>query len=257
MKIARQTLLFLIAVLPSMVVAGSRSDSTDSVPHTKPVHRNVIKFNPTPMLLWGDVKNLTFSYERVIGRSQSVSLMAGYLVYPKLIGDSLAGLIALTDRQKRGINLAAEYRFYPLRRNRRPTPDGLYLGPYVSYYGNRFENKFDILHTSVDQSGSYTVNINIINVGFELGYQFIFWKRLSVDLLMFGPSISYYTANLRVDGNLDPDQISEVNQEFVQKLLDRFPALGYILSGEKVSKSGFRSSMGFGLRYAVQIGFHF
>jgi hypothetical protein len=144
-----------------------------------------------------------------------------------------------------------------MKRNRRPVPDGLYIGPYASYYGNHFQNDFDILHTTVDQNGHYTANINIVNLGFELGYQFIFWKRLSVDFLLFGPSLSYYSANVHVEGQLDPDQIGSINQETVDKIFERFPALKYLFSGETLAKSGFRSVLGTGFRYSLSIGFHF
>lgn len=258
MKSISKSLLILLVSFPGVVLAGNKKpDSTDLVPVLKPIHKNVIKFNPTPMLLWGSIKNITFSYERIVKPSQSFSVTAGFLEYPRLLEDTVAQIISLGDRRKYGVNLAAEYRFYPLKRNRRPIPDGLYIGPYASYYGNRFENDFDILNTTIDQNGKYVCNINIVNLGFELGYQFIFWKRLSIDLLLFGPSLSYYSANLRVEGQLDPDEIENINKEVVEKLFDRFPALGQLFSGETLSKSGFRSVFSTGLRYSISIGFHF
>jgi hypothetical protein len=248
--------LFLLPV-PVSLISGNRSDSTAKEPALKPIHKNVIKFNPTPMLIWGEMRNLTFSYERVVSPTQSFSVQAGYLVYPKLFGDTLIDLITLTRRHKYGLNLAADYRFYPLKRNKRPTPDGLYIGPYASYYGNYFENDFDILNTTLDQNGNYRCNINIVNVGFELGYQFIFWKRLSLDLLLFGPSVSFYSANLKVSGSLDKDEIQNINNEVADKILQRFPMLGYLFTNGELSKSGFRSKFGAGFRYSIQIGFHF
>jgi hypothetical protein len=257
MKEIRTAILIIFISMPGVLMAGHKSDSTDSVPVLKPIHRNTIKFNPTPMLIWGEMRNITFSYERVINPKQSFSIQAGYLVYPKLFEDTLVDLISLTRRHKYGLNLSADYRFYPFKRNKRPVPDGLYIGPYVSYYGNFFENDFDILNTTIDQNGNYKCNINIVNVGFELGYQFIFWKRLSLDLLLFGPSVSFYSANLKVSGSLDEDEIQNISDEVAQKLLDRFPMIGYLFTNGELSKTGFRSKFGAGFRYSIQIGFHF
>jgi hypothetical protein len=237
--------------------AGNEKEDKDSIAPLPPVHKNTIKFNPTPMLLWGEMRNFTLSYERVVRPNQSFSIQLGYLVFPKIIEDTVAKLIALTDRQKLGINISADYRFYPMKRNRRPIPDGLYYGPYASYYGNYFENKFDILTTTADQHGNVKCNISIVNVGFQLGYQFILWKRLSIDLLLFGPSISYYYANLRFETTLDKEELEDITEEVVDKLIDRFPAIGTLFSGEKLTKTGVRSSISLGFRYSLSIGFHF
>jgi hypothetical protein len=35
-------------------------------------------------------------------------------------------------------------------------------------------------------------NFYIFNIGVELGYQFVFWKRLTLDFVLIGPAISYY-----------------------------------------------------------------
>jgi len=233
-------------------------DSSNEKPRSAvPYHRNVIKFNPTPMLIWGDVKNITLSYERLITNNQSLSLQAGYLLFPRLTDDVIANLIRLTSREKHGVNLALDYRYYPGSRNRRPAPDGVYIGAYLSYYGFRFHNNFDVLNVSADQNGHLQGALNIVNAGLALGYQFIFWKRFSVDLLLFGPSASWYSGRLDINGNLDPDQIAELDQEMVRKLMERFPFLGTLFSGESLEFTGFRSTFSVGFRYSIQLGFHF
>lgn len=257
MKTMIRSLLLLLVTCPVLLTAGNKPDSTDSVPKPKSIHRNVIKFNPTPMLLWGETKNITLTYERLVRPNQSFSVSLGYLVYPKIITDTVLGLIALTNSNKWGINVAVDYRFYPFKRNLRPPPDGLYIGPYLSYYGNHFENNFDLLLTAADQNGRFTGNLNIVNLGFELGYQFIFWKRLSVDLLLFGPSITYYSANLSVEGSLNQEEVDEITIKVAEKLMDRFPILGTLFTEGELSQSGFQSKFGMGFRYNIQIGFHF
>lgn len=221
-----------------------------------PYHRNVIKFNPTPMLLW-DMSNITLSYERLIKKDQSLALQAGYLAFPNIIDDTILNLISVYDRSRHGINLAFDYRYYPFARNRRPAPDGLYIGGYVSYYSLRSTNNFDVLNTTLDQQGTLEANLRIGNIGFELGYQFIFWKRFSLDLLLFGPSYSVISKEISIRGGLDPDQIQNINQELVDKLLDRFPHLGTVFSDDGLQYSGTKSQFSPLLRYSVSFGVHF
>jgi hypothetical protein len=223
----------------------------------KPYHKNVLKFNPTPMLLFGEVRNITFSYERMIRDDQSIGGQAGYLLFPKLMDDTIASLIKLTSRNKQGINLAVDYRWYPYARNRRPAPDGLYIGAYASYYGFRFTNNFDILHVAADEHGAIDGAINFVNVGASLGYQFIFWERLSVDLLLFGPSVSvtYHTVN--ISGDLDSELIDEIDEEVIEKINNWFPILGSLISGDMTTINGQKTNIGLGFRYSISIGYHF
>jgi hypothetical protein len=221
-----------------------------------PYHRNLIKLNPTPMLLWGDIRNFTLSYERLFNKNQSVGIQLGYLVLPEFLGDTLVQQFSLSAYSRKGINIAFDYRYYPGLRNRRPAPDGLYLGGYVSYYGFNFSNQLTYVN-SPELIGSFEGRLNMLNLGIELGYQFIFWKRLSLDLLLFGPSLSVFFRELKVTGNLDTNEIDEIDQELASELLDRYPFLEYLFKGETATFSGSRMHFGTGFRYCVQIGFHF
>jgi hypothetical protein len=255
----------ITAMLLMVSTAISAQDSNDTIKKEnkkekpvllEPYHRNVIKFNPTPMLLW-DISNFTLSYERLIKKDQSLSLQAGYLAFPNLIDDTVINLLAIYDRSRTGINLSFDYRYYPFARNRRPAPDGLYIGGYISYYGLKSANKFNILHTEIDQQGTIETKVYIANLGFELGYQFIFWKRFTLDLLLFGPSYSMISTNINISGKLDPDQIQNIDQELVDKLLNRFPHLGTVFSDDGLQYSGKNTKFSALLRYSVSLGVHF
>jgi hypothetical protein len=224
-----------------------------------PYHKNVIKFNPTPMLIQGmEIRNLTFSYERLISKNMSLALQVGYLVFPEVrTGEVLGGLINIEKGSKQGVNLAFDYRYYPFQRNRRPAPDGVYIGAYTSYYGFGFKNSFNILDSNLVENGSLVGKLNAFHLGVELGYQFIFWKRFTVDLLLFGPAVAYYAGNLTINGNLNQETIDKLDEELVQKLEDRFPFIKSIASGEELRFTGSRTKFGAGLRYSIQLGFHF
>lgn len=273
MKVRSFTILIIALFQCLNAFAQERADTTPAVrqatdtlanvrqktkqPLLDPYHKNVIKFNPTPMLLFGEVRNITISYERLIAKNQSVAVQGGYLLFPRLFDDTIVSLLSLTDRSKYGVNLSFDYRFYPGARNRRPAPDGLYLGAYLSYYGFRFSNNFDILYTEVDQNGSMAGKFNFFNLGIQLGYQFVFWKRFTLDLLMFGPSLSYYHREMTLSGDLDETEIENIDEEVIQKILDRFPALKTIFSDDDLKLSGSSAKLSFGFRYSIQLGFHF
>jgi hypothetical protein len=228
-------------------------------PLLEPYHRNTIKFNPTPMLIQAfETRNITFSYERLINKNMSVVLQAGYLVFPPIFDDTIAMVIHMTRGNKKGINLASEYRWYPFARNRRPAPDGVYIGGYVQYYGYKWDNSFNIIHDTLREPGKLEGRLNILNVGFELGYQFIFWKRFSLDLLLFGPSFGYYQGQVDIKSTLlSPDEIQNVDEELVNKLIDRFPILNEVFSGEDLQFTGSKTTFKTGFRYCFQLGFHF
>jgi hypothetical protein len=258
-KLIRFIAIPLFFLLFANAQAGTKSDTVtrEKPVYPSPYHWNVIKFNPTPMLLFGEIRNITLTYERLITKDMSLSLQAGYLLFPRIFDDTVAKMISISGREKYGVNLCLDYRWYPLSRNRHPAPDGLYIGAYASYYGFTFHNNFDILYTTADQNGQLNGKLNVYNIGMSLGYQFIFWKRFSVDLLMFGPSFSVYNGNLDISGHLDPDQIQHLDQEMIDKLLQKYPMLKSIFSSEGLSFTGTRTSTSIGFRYSIQLGFHF
>jgi len=269
----RILLLFIAALmLPFFCLQAQEKNDTINkekkkekpVPLT-PYHWNVIKFNPTPMLVSGlfmgnlEIRNITLSYERLITKKMSLALQAGYLVFPRFIDDTVFfNRILIQKGTKYGVNLALDYRYYPFQRNRHPAPDGVYIGAYLSYYGFHFQNPFEIIREiGPVENGAIKGNLNIVNVGLELGYQFIFWKRFSLDLLLFGPSVSSYGGDLTISGNLDPTSIQNIDEELAQKLMDRFPLLRNLFTGEDIEFTGSKTTLAIGFKYSLQLGFHF
>ena len=221
--IALATVLLFVS---PVFLAAQKSDSVSCF--QQPIHKNVIKFNPTPMFLWS-MKNVTFSYERILNPKQSIAVTLGYLEFPSLFNDTIGSLLAITSREKYGINVALEYRFYLGKRNSRPIPDGVYLAPFASYYGYHFKNNVDMMHTTLDSAGAVKGNFYIFNVGVELGYQFVFWKRLTLDFVLIGPALSYYGGGVDLSGNINLEKLQEINAEFYDKLKEKYPMIGDIV----------------------------
>lgn len=253
MKLKTRFLFCWMLLFPLCILAAQN----DSVLQARePYHKNVIKFNPTPMILW-DLRNITFSYERILSPRQSVSLELGYLVMPRLFEDTINSLIKITSHQKQGVNVTMEYRFYLTRLNTRPVPAGLYIGPYLTYYGYRFKNGLEILSPTDSTNGMLEGNYWSFNLGIELGYQFVFWKRWTLDMVLVGPSVSYYGGKTQIAGNLSAEEIEQINEDLYDRLVERFPAV-QILSADKTYKqTGKLDIFRMGFRYLVQIGFHF
>ena len=248
------SLICVFSVLSLMIFA----EKTDSVTSGhQPIHKNVIKFNPTPMILWS-WKNVTFSYERILNPRQSISFELGYLVFPKLFTDTIINLVNITGNGKWGLNATVEYRFYLTKLNSRPVPAGLYIGPYLTYYRYQFTNGFDIFPATVDTTGMIKGDFWAFNLGVELGYQFVFWKRWTLDMVLVGPSVSYYGGKTEITGNLDGSQIQQINEALYDKLIARFPGINaFSTTGKTFQQTGKLDVFRMGFRYLVQIGFHF
>jgi hypothetical protein len=113
---------------------------------------------------------VTFSYERILNPRQSIADELGYLVFPKLINDTIIDLVNVTSSNKWGLNATVEYRFYLTKLNARPVPAGLYIGPYLTYYRYQFKNGPDIFPATVGTTGMINSDFWAFNLSVELGY---------------------------------------------------------------------------------------
>ncbi len=222
-----------------------------------PYHLNVIKFNPTPMFMFEEIRNVTFSYERLLKKNNSLAFQLGYFVLPQVLNDTLFNNVLFDKANRYGVNVAVDYRYYPFARNRRPAPDGMYIGGYISYVGSSSESKVHLMDAPAEDNIILKNSMNMINLGFEIGYQFIFSKKFSIDLLMFGPSLSAYSGNLGLTGNLNSELGNRIDRELAAKLKERYPGLGYLFSDESASFSTSKILVDSWFRYSIQFGYHF
>lgn len=232
-------------------------DQQDSLQQSLPMYHNIIRFNPTPLILF-NTHYYIFGYERVLNPKQSISFNTGFTQMPTiepLDFDSLQ--VFDRGRKKSGAALAFDYRFYLTKRNKFNMPDGLYIGPYAGYY--YFHNQLEIASTGssgIVTTSNRNTNLHIGLLGFELGYQFIVWKnRLSIDLLLLGPSVGVYNVKIELDNDIviENDELEAIRDA----LLNQFPKLKDLVSDGDFSSTGASYNIGLGFRYAVQIGFCF
>ena len=115
----------------------------------------------------------------------------------------------------------------------------------------------DVLHTSIDSAGQLKGNFYVFNLGVELGYQFVFWKRLTLDFVLIGPAISYYGGGVNITGNINASKLQEINEELYNKLLSKYPMIGDFVLNKSFQQNGKLDLFSIGFRYLLQIGFHF
>lgn len=216
---------------------------------------NTVKVDVTSYFLYR--RSFVFSYERIIKPHQSFAITLGYQEFPKIVSFG-SGIHGEREDRREGYKVGGEYRFYLKKENKFLAPRGLYLGGYMSYLFFNNERGLTIEDDDGTIGDAYLkTKLSVLNVGIQLGYQFVFNDRWTIDLVFIGPSISRYTLNMKLDGNFTPDEGNDYQNEIVEKLLDKFPLLDELVQDQTVDADGKTSSMSYGWRYQASIGYHF
>jgi len=250
------TISNIILLLASLFIAqNSYSEELEPV---KKERKNSIKINITnPMIFGKDCYIL--GYERTIGNHQSFSVNIGRFALPKLFSignDSIKDTYSNTYTSL-GLSLSGDYRFYLSKENKYNSPHGLYIGPYFARNG--FSRKFEVEANAGDLEAKANLDFKfgITTVGFQMGYQFIFWDRVSLDMMMFGPGISRYSLKANLSTSLDPERESELFKMINDKLAEKIPGYDKVISPGEFEKTGNYNTTNAGYRYIVMIGFRF
>jgi hypothetical protein len=219
--------------------------------------KNSIKFNVSNMLLYDN--SYQFSYERVIKENQTVNVFVGYQEFPLITVDLGNNAHFDKNSNRNGFSVGADYRFFLGSLNKYKAPRGVYLAPFVSFF--QFKTDRYIHHTNPNTGAVSNVNLsskfNLTNVGGELGYQFVLWDRFVIDCVLFGPSITRYKFNAKLDGSIPGLEDNEVYQKVIEAIKDKFPGVDGITGDEGVEKKGVQSITAVGFRYNVSIGYRF
>ena len=249
---------FVFVVNTSNIVA----QSNDSIFKPEREFKNTIRFNITnPMIFGGE--SIIFGYERILKNNHSFSINIGQASLPDFKFFADTQLKAKSILSEKGFHISGDYRFYLSKLNKYNAPRGVYIGPYYSF--NNFNKKHsweytkDVNDPQNVQLVDTELNINIHTVGFELGYQFVFWKRFSVDMVLLGPGVAAYKLKADVGGNLSDAERQLFFEKLNEALKDKFPGYNGTIgnnSGE-FEKTGTKSVTSLGYRYMIQIGYRF
>ena len=215
------------------------------------------------MVLFGN-RNVNLGYERVISDKETVSINVGYLEIPVIFTTSDKIEYVEGNKDRGGFSIFLDYKRYINNRNKRSAPEGIYWGAFTGIYNQKFSNhyKATILGdggTELTGEADINTTINSYNFGLELGYQFVFYDRFTVDLILVGPAASIYTGKLsgKFSGNLNE---SEEFQKIINDLYDAIPWLEDSIDGGELNASGSTSKFaifGSNFRYVVQVGYRF
>ena len=200
---------------------------------------------------------IVFSYERVTKNhpNQTWSITMGYQQFPS--STSYADTIrAKRSFKASGMKVGGEYRFYLQKENRHLAPRGVFIGPYASYHSYTNGRSFEIDNNGTIENMDLTTKLNILNIGVQLGYQFVFNNRWALDLSLIGPSVSQYRFRATLDGDYTFDP-ADITNEVVLKMMDRFPAFKELINEKEVGANGKVSSWAYGWRFQLQVGYHF
>ncbi len=246
-------ILFISIIIFFLSFQNTKAQSKDS---TK-VRKNIIRWNPTPMVMVGP-KSIVLGYERLVRPSQTISINIGYLEKSPMTDKEGVPLQIFDQNNKGGFDISLDYRFYFRKRNKYPAPDGLYWGPYASYYGIWQDASINLLNNGVIKNTvHYNGKLQMFSLGLQLGYQFIIKERFSIDLILLGPSYTYYDLNMSLRFDTDIDINDPFYKDLMDYLSDNSPFLSEFINKGSIEANGRLKLNFYGFRYAIQFGYVF
>lgn len=248
----KSSILIICIVLLSFGVYGQSNDSISTVNKTIKHRKNNIKIALTPFLLYRP--GIIGTYERVVNKNQTLSIIGGYVEAPTLLNITSDRLNIKDNVSKSGYTFGLEYRFYLQKENKYLPPHGVYLGPFLTHYSFQNNRQVTIKNDVGNTDLNLKTNVNISNLGLQVGYQFLLAKRVSIDLIMFGPAFSLYSFNIKLEGTMDDNQRTEEQQAVLDQMADKAPLLGDFFAGKELNKSGRADLFAGGFRYVIQVG---
>ncbi|WP_187176253.1 DUF3575 domain-containing protein [Algoriphagus sp. AK58] len=241
---------YLISLLFTMLMTGIAFAQDSALVAQR---KNTIKLDLTGNLIYSNSFNL--SYERLVKQNQSFVFTAGIQEFPSIInlGENVEGK---REDARSGFKFGGEYRFYLKKENKFATPRGLYVGPYITALGFKSDRKIIYSGTDVPEEANLKSRLNILSVGAQLGYQFIFNDRWSLDLVLIGPSYSRYNFKTQLSGDFEFDA-DNVENEILRALIEKFPMLDDVLDEQELESSGDLDTWALGYKYQVLVGYRF
>ena len=237
----------MIAFLLIGSVQGE-AQSTDSLKKEK-IRNNVIKINLTSLMFYKSA--VLVEFEHVVSKSQSFSIQGGFVSIG--LGSFLASdSIHVVDFTKNsGFSITGDYRFYLLKENKDLAPHGVYIGPYVGYVHLLSESNLLIGKAP----NSIKTEIDVLSIGFEMGYQFLLGKRWTLDFILVGPSLTNYKASMDLAIPINAADQGPVYQKILEAVANRFPVVGSLINDQTADFKGSLNSWNAGFRYSVHLGF--
>ena len=217
-----------------------------------PQRRNTIKVDLTSHLFFS--KAFVFSYELVMKPNQTLVVTAGYQEFQPFSNFG-SNIVVTDDKSASGFKFGADYRFYLQKENKYQAPHGVYIGPYLSYLNFSNERNLEVDNNGTPETAILNTNINILNIGVQLGYQFVIKDRWTIDMVFVGPSVSNYRVDMDLEGGTF--NVEDIQNEIIDAIIDKFPAFEDLINDKAISGSGKTNNWSYGYRYQLQVGYRF
>ncbi len=190
--------ILVFVVLSGWALLGLAQDQKSSTLERK----NVVKFLPINL----PFQSISFEYERMINAKNSFTLGVGLPNQKSLIGKyGIKDDKKLKTAELGTMHIRAAYRHYF---GKRMLPKGFYIEPYLKYQDIKgmasIEGKVD---QNVPYKGDIDVKLNTMNLGFQLGTQFLIAKRVSLDFYSLGLEAGLLSGNVTATS----DQIADAD----------------------------------------------
>jgi len=218
------------------------------------IRKNTIRMNITNPMIFG--KSYILNYERIVRPNQSFAIGVGSFSLPKVSSLDLGSEYNISSSADNGgFNISAEYRFYQSKLNKFDAPRGVYIGPYAAF--NKTHRSISMTSTGVVGQFDAGYEFRVATAGFQLGYQFVFWERVSLDMILFGPGISGYSFKTELSTTLDPSKEEELFQKINDAIAARIPGWDNVIEPGEMQKNEVFRTTSAGFRYMVMLGFRF
>ncbi|MBC7846107.1 MAG: hypothetical protein H7Y10_06420 [Flavobacterium sp.] len=252
--------LLVLSIVFALSSSKTNAQTSDSLANPEKELKNTIRFNITNPLIFGG-QSLIFGYERVLKNNKSFSINIGQASLSPFDFFDDSELKAKSILSEGGFHISGDYRIYLSKLNKYNAPRGVYIGPYYSFNTFRKQHSWEFTKdgTAPPQEVETDLKINIHTVGFELGYQFVFWKRFSVDMILLGPGVAGYSLKADVGGNLTDEDRQLFFEKLNEALKDKFPGYSGSIGNDsgEFQRKGTKSATSLGYRYMIQIGYRF
>jgi hypothetical protein len=248
-------LTFLLLLMYGVAFSPCSGQKKDSVKVYKDL-KNTVRINITNPLIFGDKFNV-IGYERVIKDYQTASIGIGRFSFPKFSLIDRDSIKMERHYSDKGFNLSFDYRFYLQKENRHKAPRGVYIGPFYAYNYFSRENHWDLNLANLNTTVTSKTVMNMNSIGVQLGYQFIFWNRVTLDMILVGPSYWFFNIKTEIGTSLPTEDQQQLFEAINDALHEKFPNSNLVIDGDGFSKKGSFTTRTAGYRYMFNIGFRF
>lgn len=219
--------------------------------------KNTAYINVSHPALFGS-KTFIFGYERVVGKNQSFTVNFGNITLPALAPGTGNDSVKVTrNNADKGFHLGADYRFYLKGENKFEAPRGVYIGPYYAFNNFSKTNTWQLNTSDFDGDVNTELKMNVHTIGFQLGYQFVFWKRVALDMVLFGPGYAFYNLKGDIKTTLSPEDESLLFDKLNGFLGEKIPGYDLVIDEGEFARNGSVRTNTLGYRFMINLGFRF